>query len=312
MLVYSRLYDILIGVCGLMAPIAPFFAPFFSDFVYRQLLSNNNGSQPESVHLTAFPAADAAAIDAKLEEDMSFVKKIVSLALAARKRKNCKVRQPLSRIVVHNQGGAPPSDDIKEIILRELNIKNIEFAESVDEYISYSLKLDFATLGPKFGKAMGQIGKAASELSQEKIKQFMIDERLSLEIDDRQVTLTAEDVEIIHEEKEGYGVEFDGTTMVALDTALTPELIDEGFARELVNKIQNMRKSSDFEVTDRILIKLFADEPLAGAAGRYEEYICDETLADSLERVELSQSDGSDATEWKINGEKAVISVVRL
>jgi isoleucyl-tRNA synthetase len=308
MLVYSLLYDILFGVCGLMAPVAP----FFSDFVYRQLLGGNNSDQSESIHLTIFPDADKAVIDDRLEEDMSFVKKVVSLALAARKRKNLKVRQPLQRIIVHKQGGAVPAEDVQEIILRELNIKKIEFAESTDDYISYGIKPSFSRLGPKYGKGMGQISKAVQALSQDDIKRFMAEERLTFEVDGREIALTIEDADIIREEKEGYGVEVESAIMVALDTALTPDLIDEGFARELVNKIQNMRKSSGFEVTDRIEIKLFADEPLAGAADRYEAYICDETLADSLHRGELSQSDGADAVEWKINGEKAVISVARL
>jgi isoleucyl-tRNA synthetase len=291
-----------------MAPIAP----FFSDYVYHQLLGETGDGLAESIHLTTFPAVDISVIDTALENDMAFVKKVVSLALAARKRKNLKVRQPLSRIVIHAQDEKPPSDDTCEIILRELNIKNIEFAESPDDFVSYTVKLDFAKLGPKFGKAMGEISKAAQALSQDEIKQFMIEERLNIEVGDRQVDLSKEDVEIVRHEQDGFGVEVDGPVMIALDTALTPELIDEGFARELVNKIQNMRKSSGFEVTDRIRIKLFADEPLAGAADRFEQYICDETLADSLEKAELNRSDGDDAAEWKINGEKAVISVARL
>jgi len=308
MLVYSVLYDILVGICGLIAPIAP----FFSDYIYSQLLGENNGSLPESIHLTSFPAPDTAVVDTAMEDDMATVQKVVSLALAARKRKNLKVRQPLCRIVVSDQGGKIPGDDFQEIILRELNIKNIEFAKGSEDFVSYSVKLDFARLGPKFGKAMGRISQAAQAFSQDEIKRLMAEERLTFEIDGDSATLTNEDVEIIRQEKDGYGVEVDGSLMIALDTALTPELIDEGFARELVNKIQNMRKTSGFEVTDRIQIKLFADEPLAGAADRYGKYICDETLADSLERAELSRSDGGDAMEWKINGEKAVIAVTRL
>ncbi len=306
MLVYSLLYDILIGVCAMMAPIAP----FFSDYIYRQLLGENSDSYPESIHLTGFPSSDTSLVDTKLEEDMAFVKKVVSLALAGRKRKNLKVRQPLSRIIVQSKGGVP-SADVQEIILRELNIKKIEFANGTDKYVSYVVKLDFSKLGPKFGKTLGQISKAAQALSQDQIKQFMTEESLTFEADGREVVLSADEVEFIRGEKEGYGVEVDGQMMIALDTSLTPELIDEGFAREVVNKVQNMRKSSGFEVTDRIKIKLFADEPLSGAVDRYEAYICDETLADSLNKAELSQADGTDATEWKINGEKAVISVAR-
>jgi len=308
MTVYSLLYEVLTGTCGLMAPIAP----FFSDFVYRQLLAENKGQEPESIHLTDFPEFDKGVIDEKLEENMALVKKIVSLALAVRKRKSLKVRQPLSRIIIHNRGKEELSEDLRRLIKRELNIKKIEITDRPDDYMSFALKLDFASLGPKLGKAMGAVTGKAKELSQDEIKRFMAEERLKFEVEGREITLMAEDAEIVHEEKEGFGVEVDGPVMVALDTGLTPELIDEGFAREVVNKVQNMRKSSGFEVTDRIKIKLFADDPLAGAVDRYREYICGETLADSLERGELSGSDGSDAVEWKINGEKAVISVARL
>ncbi len=308
MLVYSLLYDILVGVCGLMAPVAP----FFSDFVYRQLLGENKAGLPESIHLTTFPTAENSVIDDRLEEDMDFVKKVVSLALAARKRKNLKVRQPLARMIVCESGGQVPSDDVREIILRELNIKKIEFAKNPEDYISYSVKLDFAKLGPKLGKMLGSVSKAAQALSQDEIKQLVAEKRLTFEADGHPATIDAEDVEIVGHEKDGFGVEAEGPITIALDTALSPELVDEGFARELVNKIQNMRKSSGFEVTDRIEIKLFADEPLAGAAGRYEKYICEETLADSLEKAGLNQSDGQNAVEWKINGEKAAIAVARV
>jgi isoleucyl-tRNA synthetase len=159
---------------------------------------------------------------------------------------------------------------------------------------------------------MKQLGQAAQGLSADDIKAFLIDQRIALSVDSREIVLTNEEMEVIREEKEGYGVDAEGPITVVLDIGLTPELVDEGFARELVNKIQNMRKSSGFEVTDRISIRLFADEPLAGAADRYAQYICDETLADSLDRDQLGRSDGDDAVEWKINGEKAVISVSRV
>ena len=308
MLVYSLLYDILVGTCGLMAPLAP----FFSDYVYRQLLGSNKGARPDSIHLTSFPTADPAVIDTQLEEQMDFVKKAVSLALAARKRKNLKVRQPLSRIVVHDQNKINLPDDARDVILKELNIKRIDFVDSADDYVTYSAKPDFAKLGPKFGKAVGEIVKKVQALSVDEIKRFVIDERLTVDVDGRRIDLTAEDVAVVRHEKDGYGVESEAGITVALDISLSPDLIDEGFARELVNKIQNLRKSSGFEVTDRITIKLFADEPLAGAVNRFGKYICEETLAESLERHTLSQSDGGDAVEMTINGERAAIAVARL
>jgi len=305
MLVYSRLYDILVGVCGLAAPIAP----FFSDYIYRQLCGAGSKDEAISIHLTVFPSFDDTVIQPKLEEDMAFVKRVVSLALAGRKRKNLKVRQPLSRVLVHADNNVYPAESAKETILRELNIKNCEFVADVSGYVTYSARPVFAKLGPKFGQAAGKIAAAIKALSSDEVKHFEGSNRLALKLDGDSFELTEEEIEIVREEKSGFVVESEGSLTIALDISLTPELIDEGFAREIVNKVQNMRKSSGFEVVDRIRIRLFADEPLLGAVGRYESYICTETLADSLERAALDRADGDNAKEWNINGQTAVIAV---
>jgi isoleucyl-tRNA synthetase len=290
-----------------MAPIAP----FFSEVVYRQLMGENKNGQPESIHLTDFPKSDESVLDSRLESSMAFVKQVVSLALAARKRKNLKVRQPLSRIIIQSENGKKAGEDITEIILRELNIKNIEFTDDAGKYVSYSAKPNFAILGPKFGKSVGQVSEIITSLSSADVKRFGDEESLEIDFLGRRIKLISEDIEIIRNEMEGYAVEGDGAVVIALDTTLSPELIDEGFAREIVNKIQNMRKASGFQVTDRIQIRLQADEPLAGAVNRFEKYICNETLADSLERTDIG-GDDNDTTEWTINGEKAIIAVERL
>ncbi|MBU0630226.1 MAG: isoleucine--tRNA ligase, partial [Candidatus Margulisbacteria bacterium] len=253
--------------------------------------------------------AEESLIDERLEKEMAFVKKVVSLALSARKRKSLKVRQPLARIMIHSENGVKPSVEISEIILQELNIKKIEYIEEAGDFLTYNAKPIFASLGPKVGKSMGQVAGIIKNLTTDEIKRFLSQGRFTISLDDRQLDLTGEEIEVVREEKEGFAVESDGGVTVALDTERTPELIDEGFAREVVNKVQNMRKTSGFEVTDRILVRLFADEPLAGAVDRFEKYIRTETLADSLERVGLNQAGGG--TEWNINGEKAVISVAR-
>jgi isoleucyl-tRNA synthetase len=307
MLVYSTLYDVLVGVCRLMSPIAP----FFSEYVYRQLLGANRGNEPESVHLTCFPKADVVAIDTLLETEMDMAKQVVSLALAGRKRKNLKVRQPLSRIIVGDGKARLSSAAVEEVILKELNIRSLEFSESAAQYVSLTAKPVFSRLGPKFGKQANAVAERIKAMTGDEIKRFQADHICVFETDGRRIELAEEDVEIVREERAGFAVESDGTLVIAIDTTLTPELIDEGFARELVNKVQNMRKTSGFEVTDKIRIKLFADEPLAGAAGRFERYICAETLAVSLERAGLGQSEGN-AVEWSINGEKAAIAVKRL
>lgn len=306
MLVYSRLYDILVGVCGLMAP----FAPFFCDYVYRQLRGAGAGHEPESIHLTTFPDFVAAKIDAQLEAEMALVQKLVTLALSARKRKNLKVRQPLVRILTHTEDRRTLSPEVAEVMLKELNIKRAETMGDPATYISFGAKPVFSRLGPKLGKDIGAAAEAIKKLSTEEIKRFLADGHLKVAFDGRTVDLAAEDVEVLRNEKDGFAVESDGGLTVALDVTLTDDLIDEGFAREIVNKVQNMRKTSGFEVTDRIRIRLFADEPLAGAVGRYEAYICAETLADSLERAELGRADQS-AQEWNINGQRAALTVLR-
>jgi isoleucyl-tRNA synthetase len=306
-LVYSRLYDILAGVCGLMAPIAPFFC----EFIYRQLLGQNSSGEPESVHLTQFPKVDQTAIDAGLEEGMLFAQQVVSLALAARKRKSLKVRQPLARMVIHFTGQRKALGEVSDIITKELNIKQVELVDDASGYIAYHAKPVFAKLGPKLGKNINRAAEMIKNLPSDQVQKLMTDGRYDLSVDGVIVELAADDVEIVREEKEGYAVEADGPYTVALETALTPELIDEGFAREVVNKVQNMRKSADFEVTDRIKIRLYADDPLAGAIGRYISYICSETLADSLSQEALVGADGG-AAEWNINGQKAKIAVTRL
>jgi isoleucyl-tRNA synthetase len=307
MLVYSRLYDVLWGLCGIVAPIAPFFA----DFVYRQLLGANAASQPESVHLTAFPASDSTIIDETLEEDMAYVQKIVSLALAARKRKNLKVRQPLPRIAISSGRKALESDGMSDIICRELNIKAVEFIDDPGDLIRYSARPNFSRLGPKYGKDLGKLTKLVQGMTTNEIKKFMADGKVTVQLNGERLTLVEDDVEIAQVEAEGYAVESDGDVTVALSTELTAELVEEGFARELVNKIQNMRKTSDFNVTDRIEVTLHAEEPLVGAAQRFDEYIRSETLARTLNRQSLSEADDT-AKEWNINGEKAKISIRRV
>ncbi|MEE9442489.1 MAG: isoleucine--tRNA ligase [candidate division Zixibacteria bacterium] len=315
MLVYSILYDILVGVCGLMAPIAPFFC----DFIYGQLVGESRRAKGESIHLTSYPNYNVEAIDTGLEEEMAYVQKVVSLALSARKRKNLKVRQPLSRIIINNQNGDKPSDNINEIILRELNIKTIEYSDNPAEYVSYSAKPVFAKLGPKFGKAVKQAAEKISSLPSDEIKDFARTQSLKLEFDGRQVELTTEEVEIIRNEREGFAVESDGPYTVVLDTSLNEELRQEGFARELVNKIQNKRKSSGFEVTDRIRITLFADEPVAAAIKNFGDYISAETLAEpfTANPIEGNKEAGAQFAlgtieELKINGEITYIAIGRI
>ncbi|HVP06480.1 MAG TPA: isoleucine--tRNA ligase [Candidatus Acidoferrum sp.] len=306
---YLTLYRVLEGVCRLSAPVAP----FISELLWKELVGAKREKHglPLSVHMMPFPKPDSALIDKPLEEAMETVRSIVSLGRAVRARKNLKVRQPLARLLV----GLPGKHDLErlkeyfEIIEDELNIKEVVAAADLDQYVSYSAKLNFKIAGPKLGSHVKAAQAFVNALESEQAKQFAQTGKLTFASDGETITLTTEEVDVHKHEREGYAVEADGGVTVALVTELTPELIDEGFAREMVNKIQNMRKSSGFEVTDRITIRVATSERLQAAVTRYNEFIRKETLADSLELIQAGAVDGG--TEWNINGEKAAIAVAK-
>ncbi|HWR83433.1 MAG TPA: isoleucine--tRNA ligase [Candidatus Deferrimicrobium sp.] len=307
---YLTLYRILVGLCQLMAPVAP----FMSELLYKQLLGANRGRYglPLSVHMTAYPKPDESQIDLRLEEDMALVEKVVSLGRAARARTNLKVRQPLSRLLV----ALPEYIDTGRlteylgIVRDELNVKEVVPSADVDRYVSYSARLNFKQAGPKLGADAKQAAAFVTALDSKAVQQFAQSGQLTLALNDKQVTLTAEEVDVLRKEKEGFAVERDGPITVALVTELTDELVTEGFAREIVNKIQNMRKSSGFEVTDYITVQVRSSERLKAAATKYDEFIRRETLAHRIEftdRVDVAHSQ-----EWNINGEKAAIAVTKV
>jgi isoleucyl-tRNA synthetase len=257
-----------------------------------------------------FPKPDESMIDLKLEQTMGTVEKIVSLGRAARSRKNLKVRQPLGELLVQLPGGNSLLSEDVSIIKNELNVKEVKSAGELDKYVSYTVKLNFKVAGPKLGSDVKKAASLLEQMGEKEIKELISRETLKLDLDGRSVTLAAEDVLVGKNEKEGYAVESEAAVTVALTTALTDELIDEGFAREMVNKIQNMRKSSGFEVTDHISIKVRSTDRLKLAAKKHDEFIRKETLAKNLEFVENDKLAG--ATEWDINGEKTAIALARV
>lgn len=307
---YLTLCRILEGVCRLSAP----FAPFMSELIWRDLteLGRDKKKFPESVHMMPFPEVNESLVDLNLEQTMEQVEKIVSLGRAARSRKNIKVRQPLGKLLVQLPGGNSFSKLAEDlgIIKSELNIKDVQQAEDLDKYVSYSAKLNFKVAGPKLG---GDVKKAAAKLEQideNQIKEFVKKGSLKLALNGTDVTLGQEDIEVIKNEKEGYAVESEAGVTIALTTELTQELIDEGFAREMINKIQNMRKSSGLEVTDHIKIKVHSSDKLVQAAKKHNDFIRKETLAENLEFVKTGELKA--ATEWNINGEKTEIELAKV
>jgi len=305
---FATLYEILNGLCKLIAP----YTPFISEYLWRQLTAADNGSNGRSIHMESYPTADENEIDADLEESMSLAKDIVSLGRAARSRKNLKVRQPLSGVLVNIPGikQFEKISDEMQTIKEELNIKSVNELKDVSEVVGYSAKLNFAKAGPRLGGAVKTAAGKVSSLASDDIKTFLNNGKIKLDIDGTEYVLTSEEITVEKLEKEGYAVESDNGITVALLTEIDDTLRDEGFAREMVNKIQNMRKSSDFEVTDRINVLVRTTDPLASAVSRHNDFICKETLADSIEQVE-SISDDKAPKDWNINGVKANIAVIK-
>ncbi len=306
---YLTLYRLLESVCRLTAPVTP----MISELYWKELVGENREKygMPLSIHLTTFPKADESLIDSELEELMGLTEKIVSLGRAARSARNLKVRQPLEKmlILMPSHIAFEKLEGYLSIIRDELNIKKIEPTESLDSFVTYSAKLNFKIAGKKLGSAVKATADYLVSLNNEQVKQFITDKEIHVDLSGKSITLTEDDVEVIQTENESYAVESDNNVTIALLCDLTDDLINEGFAREIVNKIQNMRKTSGFDVTDRITVKVGSSDRLQEAATKFDEFIRRETLAEeiSLSDVEAVEN----GTEWNINGERATITVNR-
>ena len=303
---YATLYEVLVTVAKLAAP----FIPFLADELYRNLVCSLDSDAPLSVHLAEYPTADDALIDATLENDMAFTRDIISMGHAARNRSGIKTRQPLAEITL---GGLSESE--KETVNRlssfvhdELNVKEIVFTEELDTFAQVTLKPNFKVLGPKYGKGVQAIAKALATADAMQLKSEL-EANGSLEIEAFGETYTVEqsEIDVQTQNREGFFVEVDARKFVALSTELTHELVLEGMARELVNKIQNMRKDADFNVSDRIKLSVRTSSALVSEAFEvHREYILSETL--TTEVVE-SASEKAFCLEQKLNGEPAILSV---
>ena len=304
---YMTLYTALVEICKAAAPMIP----FMTEEIYQNLVRSINTEAPESIHLCDFPAVNEAWIDKELEKNMDEVLKIVVMGRACRNSANIKNRQPIGNMYVK----APNvlSEYFVEIIEDELNVKKVNFTEDVSAYTSYTFKPQLRTVGPKYGKFLGQIQKALAELDGNKaMAELKADGVLALPSVSDDVKLSEEDLLITMTQMEGYVTEGDNTVTVVLDTNLTPELVEEGFVRELISKIQTMRKEAGFEVMDKISIYYHADEKVADIFDKYGNDIMGDVLgtevvaeADSFDAKE----DGIYCKEWNINGEKVLLGV---
>jgi isoleucyl-tRNA synthetase len=281
---YQTLYTCLEALAQLMAPIAPFFA----DRLFTDLNNVSKRYDANSVHLTDFPTARLDLIDKQLEERMQMARQISSMVLSLRKRNNLRVRQPLAKMMIPilSPQMQQQIEAVKNLILSEVNVKEIEYLTPENNVLVKKIKPNFKTLGPKYGKIMKSVASAVEKFTQEDIATIETTEKYVLMIDDQRVELLFSDVEIITQDIQGWLVINEGNLTVALDVTITQALQEEGLARELVNRIQNFRKESDLDVTDRITIKLQYHPEIDAMLLNFEEYICNETLCEDLTLVE--------------------------
>ena len=275
---YDTLYLCLKNISLLMSPIAP----FYSDRLFEDLTGGNN-----SVHLSYFPEPIVGLINADLEHKMDLSQRISSLVLSIRKKEKLKVRQPLSRILIPSEGDSFETaiNDVKSLILSEVNVKELNFIEKNDPILKKKAKANFKVLGPKYGKKMKQLSGVISSWGSEEISSFEQKGSISLIIDNESIDLISEDIDVVTDDVPGWEIASDGNITVALDLVLSKELKEEGIARDLVNRVQNVRKELDLEVMDNIEIKIVTNNEFKSAINNNLNYICSETLAKNLVHV---------------------------
>ena len=294
------------ALCTTVLAAAPMI-PFICESIYQNLVRSIDKNTPESVHLCAFPEVDESLIDTDLEEKMDRVLEIVVLGRAARNGAAIKNRQPLGNMYVKCDIALP--DYFIRIIRDELNIKNVDFSDDVDNLVSYKLKPQLKTVGPKFGKQLNEIRTALAEIDGDAAKRTLdTDGEIVLNLPSGDVTLLAEDVLIEAQQKEGYFTLSDRGITVAIDTNLTEDLLEEGIIREIVSKIQTMRKDADFNVTDHIVVSLSGDDYTVSVANKYFDTISQDTLADKLDINSVLDYSKS----WDINGRELKIGVKKI
>ena len=279
-------YQTLYRCLDIIAKIASPFAPFFMDELYCNLNKVSVKDNATSVHLTDFPKSNDKEIDKDLERRMQLAQKICSLVLSLRKRHNLKVRQPLAKIMIPVDNTAKEDiEKVKHLILSEVNVKDIEYLDLHNNVLSKTIKANFKTLGPKYGKIMKALAAKIAGFSQEDISKLETERVYKLNIEGSEVILSLNDVEIATKDIEGWVVANDNRLTVALDVHITDALKKEAIARELINRIQNLRKDSNFEVTDNILVQIEDNQELKASIAMYKDYICGETLTKKLELV---------------------------
>ncbi|MBR2214713.1 MAG: isoleucine--tRNA ligase [Selenomonadaceae bacterium] len=297
---YMTLYTALVTVAKAAAPLIP----FMTESIYRNLVAGIDKNAPSSVHLCDYPVANEDYIDKDLETHMELALAIVVLGRSARNAAAIKNRQPIGHMYVKARETLP--DFFREIVADELNIKEVAFTDDMEQYLTYTFKPDFRVLGPKVGKAIGEVKKKLAEVNgHEAKKELDTTGSLRLALSSGEVSLTPEDVEVSATQTAGFLCQQEGGVMIALETTLTPELIEEGFVRELVSKLQTMRKENGFEVTDHINVSAMGNDKLTDIMSRNADYIKGIVLAETIKTGETAGF----VKEWNINGEIITLGV---
>jgi isoleucyl-tRNA synthetase len=288
-----------------MAPIAPFYA----ERLYQDLTSVTGRGDAASVHLAKFPECDGQCVDTELEYRMVLAQQISSMVLALRKKEALIVRQPLQKIAIPAVDEVMKSriEAVKQLILSEVNVKELVFVEG-DGILVKKIKCNFRTLGKKFGKLMKSVNAAVTEMSQEQIASLEKNGSITLQVEGTDALIELADVEIFSEDVPGWTVANEGALTVALDVDVTEELRREGIAREIVKKIQAVRKESGFDITDRIAVSLSSNEASDAAVEQFREYICNQVLADTIV-VDAAIVEGEDI---ELDGATIKVAVTKL
>jgi isoleucyl-tRNA synthetase len=302
---YQTLYECLNVVAKLTSP----FTPFIADYIYQNLNNITKKENYESVHLTYYPEVKYR--DLELENKMDIAQKVVYLTRSMRAKNNLKVRQPLNKILVAvDKNNREALLEMKSVILDEVNIKNLDILDENSDIVVKSAKPNFKAIGPKYGKYVKALTNIIKEFTREQIVELEKNNKIDVKVDDQVITLTKEEVEIVNSSIEGWLVESDNGITVAIDTQLTEELIAEGNAREFINRIQNLRKDSNFEVTDKISILYYANDTIKFAINKFSDYIASETLANSISFVPANEI--PNGIKEDINGNETIIGISKI
>ncbi|MBD0320644.1 MAG: class I tRNA ligase family protein [Gemmatimonadetes bacterium] len=300
---FATLYEALLTVTRLMAPVAPFVA----DWVHRALCGG------QSVHLADYPVAEAARIDAELERGMDAVRVLSTLGRAARETVSIRVRQPLGTVYCVVPAGVRADEELLAILRDELNVKQVAFMDRAEELVTFSARPNFKVIGAKFGKATPRVGAAIRDLASEAIAAWRGGAPLTVQADGETYTLTGDELDVVQGAKGDFVVQAEGGFTLALDPTLTPELRAEGLAREVINRVQKLRKDTGLEVSDRIRLGVFGPAEVTEAVERFRELVAGETLAVEVESGPEPRTDGYEAVrEVDLDGVTATIALVRV